>query len=44
MVLDWNEYMSAARDAAAEGCVLLKNEHAALPLVKGGRTDSAPLL
>ncbi len=37
MVLDWNEYMSAARDAAAEGCVLLKNEHAALPLVKGGR-------
>lgn len=37
MVLDWNEYLSAARRAAAEGCVLLKNEHAALPLVKGGR-------
>lgn len=37
MVLDWNEYMSAARDTAAEGCVLLKNEHATLPLVKGGR-------
>lgn len=37
MVLDWNEYLSAARLAAAEGCVLLKNEHAALPLVKGGR-------
>ena len=37
MVLDWNEYANAARKTAAEGCVLLKNEEAMLPLKKGSR-------
>lgn len=31
-VLDWNEYLSTARQMAAEGCVLLKNRNSALPL------------
>ncbi len=30
--LDWNHYLSVAARAAAEGIVLLKNEHHALPL------------
>ncbi|MCD8022464.1 MAG: glycoside hydrolase family 3 C-terminal domain-containing protein [Lachnospiraceae bacterium] len=34
-VLDWKQYSSLARQAAAEGCVLLRNENAALPLVPG---------
>ena len=25
-ILDWKEYSRAARNAAAEGCVLLRNE------------------
>lgn len=32
--LDWAKYVSLARQAAAEGCVLLKNEHQLLPLKK----------
>lgn len=35
MVLDWNEYSRTARQVAAEGCVLLKNEETVLPLKKG---------
>ncbi len=30
--LDWNDYAAAAREAVAEGCVLLRNEHGTLPL------------
>lgn len=37
MVLDWNEYSNTARQTAAEGCVLLKNEEAMLPLANGSR-------
>jgi len=32
--LDWNEYASKARQAVAEGCVLLKNDKQALPIKK----------
>ena len=31
-ILDWNKYSQTARMAAAEGCVLLRNENHALPL------------
>lgn len=31
-ILDWNEYGKKAVEAAAEGCVLLKNDNNALPL------------
>lgn len=37
MVLDWNEYTDTARQVAAEGCVLLKNEGNVLPLAKGSK-------
>ena len=37
MILDWNEYCNTAIQAAAEGAVLLKNEHHALPLLPGSR-------
>ena len=33
--LDWKEYESKARQAVAEGCVLLKNDNAALPIKEG---------
>ncbi len=33
--LDWNTYSEIARQAAAEGCVLLRNENEALPACAG---------
>ena len=38
-ILDWKEYSRAARNAAAEGCVLLRNEKQALP-IRSGETVS----
>lgn len=38
-VLDWNCYIETARNAVAEGCVLLRNEHAVLPLAEGSRVS-----
>ena len=35
MILDWKEYTDTVRQAAAEGCVLLKNEEEVLPLKSG---------
>ena len=32
---DWNEYATLARQAVAEGCVLLRNEDSALPIRRG---------
>ena len=37
MKLDWNDYLETARQVAAEGCVLLKNECNVLPFAKGSR-------
>ena len=34
-ILDWKDYSRAARNAAAEGCVLLRNEKQALPIRPG---------
>ena len=34
ITLDWNEYQATARQAIAEGCVLIKNQDNALPLAK----------
>ena len=34
-ILDWKEYSRSARNAAAEGCVLLRNEKQALPIRPG---------
>jgi beta-glucosidase len=33
--LDWKQYSQTARQAAAEGCVLLRNENHALPIREG---------
>ncbi len=33
-ILDWNVYLQTAADAVAEGIVMLKNDHSALPLPK----------
>lgn len=38
-ILDWKEYSRVARNAAAEGCVLLRNEQHALP-IRSGETVS----
>jgi len=32
--LDWDKYVSIARQTVAEGCVLLKNDNKALPILK----------
>lgn len=37
MKLDWSEYCEAARQAAGDGIVLLKNDHQVLPLKKGSK-------
>lgn len=34
-ILDWNLYLAKAREAVAEGCVLLRNERNVLPLQAG---------
>ena len=36
---DWEQYAVYARQAAAEGCVLLKNEEEALPIGKGEKVS-----
>ena len=33
--LDWNAYLAKAAEAVAEGIVMVRNEHAALPLPEG---------
>ena len=36
---DWKEYANKAREAAAEGCVLLHNENNALPIMDGDKVS-----
>lgn len=38
-ILDWNEYQNKARQAIAEGCVLLENKNNVLPLPKGAKVS-----
>ncbi|MGN0165172.1 MAG: glycoside hydrolase family 3 protein [Lachnospiraceae bacterium] len=38
-VLDWNEYSGVAKQAIAEGCVLLENHNNVLPLEKGSKVS-----
>lgn len=38
-ILDWNEYLDAARAVVAEGCVLLKNDNGVLPIAKGSKVS-----
>ena len=37
MILDWNKYIELARQAVAEGIVLLKNDNGVLPLQKDSK-------
>lgn len=37
--LDWKEYEKVSKRAVAEGCVLLENQNAALPLKQGSRVS-----
>ncbi|MBQ5485488.1 MAG: glycoside hydrolase family 3 C-terminal domain-containing protein, partial [Lachnospiraceae bacterium] len=37
MILDWQKYTDKAREAVAEGVVLLKNDHSVLPLKEKSR-------
>lgn len=39
IVLDWQEYIEAARNVISEGCVLLENRDEVLPLKKGSRVS-----
>ena len=39
ITLDWNEYFSVARQAVAEGCVLLENKNNVLPLACGTKVS-----
>lgn len=38
-ILDWKEYENTARQAIAEGCVLIKNDNNVLPLSKGTKVS-----
>lgn len=38
-IFDWKEYAKTAREAVAEGCVLLRNENSALPIRNGEKVS-----
>ena len=37
--LDWKEYMEVSRELVSEGCILLENRNAALPIDKGSKVS-----